>query len=231
MGMSEEQKRRMEANRCAALTRRNCKLQCPVAVESSTSVHLPLQQLPLSPHLDVNAKNRIVLMDSRPHHHQEIPPFNMKVESRKLSDLSGSVNDLSNLHVVKYSVGPSVPNAVDNLQHLNGCGISGQSGAKMKVALEISAPDRFFLMVKSGFADQGFLESISSVSFSYLLCPCRNQTVASANLMRSSEVEQAFEQPVVSSVLRENFKRDMHISCCLVHPGFDVIFIWPGSKL
>lgn len=77
----------------------------------------------------------------------------MKVESCKFFDLSGLVNDFLNFYVVKYSVGLSVFNVVDNLQYLNGCGILGQLGVKMKVVFEISVLDRFFLMVKSGFVD------------------------------------------------------------------------------
>lgn len=139
MEVSEEQRRRIEANRAAALAKRNAKLQCTVS-DSSNCVRLPMQHRSWAPlQSDVTGKN----WHCRPCPEQ--------------ANLCRSVNKENYPHDVSSFPGQ---------QLLNGCGTASE---RVKVALEICAPDRFFLAVKSGTVLQGFFESVSSVRFFSLL--------------------------------------------------------------
>lgn len=119
MEVSEEQKRRIEANRASALARRNAKLQGSIPVDSKSSNIL--QHRPQS---DVNKAS----VDPRP--------------------CLVQANLFSKENYAPHRVGGSVS---------DGC-------EKITVALEICAPNRFFVVVKSGRVPQDFLQSISSVS-------------------------------------------------------------------
>ncbi|KAG0605049.1 hypothetical protein M758_9G027500 [Ceratodon purpureus] len=140
MEVSEEQKRRMEANRAAALARRNAKSQ----------------NRSLAPQSDVNSS------DCRGDDKQlsVLKPCT-NIMNHALSIPSASVNDLSDGNVFKCNGGRKLLDGPDNQQLLQGCGSAGQiTGNRVIVALEMCAPDRFFAMVRSGFFDRGFLESV-----------------------------------------------------------------------
>jgi hypothetical protein len=129
MEVSEEQKRRMEANRAAALARRNAKL----------------------PHRSLAPQNSLDFQ--RQAHQSTVVKPCMGIENHTLSIPSTSAND------------PFTGHGPGNQTVLQGCGTEGQStDRRVRVALEICAPDRFFLVVRSGLLEKGFLETISSVS-------------------------------------------------------------------
>lgn len=170
--MSDEQKRRIEANRAAALARRNAKLQCTVPVESSRSVRLPMQHRSWGPQSDAIATNWNTSakpsVDCRPCPEQA--NLFRSLQPRANKENHTLMHSVSSFSVsTQYCAGSGILNAPEK-QLLNGCGTAGES---MKVALEICAPDRFFLVVRSGRVHQEFLKTISSVSFLYfpsLLC-------------------------------------------------------------
>jgi len=168
MEVSEEQKRRIEANRAAALARRNAKLQCPVFVESlSNCVRLPVQHRSWAPQSDVIATNC--------DHTSAKASGDCRQQAILLRSVQPSVNKEN--HSLTHSVsGCDFPaSRVD--QHCGGFGVlnapekqlhdCGTVGVIVKVAVEICAPYRFFLVVKSGRVHQDFFESVSSVSFLY----------------------------------------------------------------
>lgn len=152
MEVNEEQKRRMESNRAAALARRNAKLG----------------HRSLGPQSNVNSS-----LGCRPCPGQENQSTALKpclnIENRPMPQWTASEEGLSACHnVVEYRKAPNLVDGPENQQLLQGSGTGNQiTGKTVKVALEICAPDRFFVMVTSGFFDPGFLESISSVSSFY----------------------------------------------------------------
>ena len=158
----------MEANRAAALARRNEKLQHR-SLDPQAGVNGSLDYRPC-----LEQGNRSTALKSC-----------MNIDNYPRSIPSASVNGLSTCHVAEYSGGPKLVDGRDNQRLLQGGGTVGQvTGKRVKVALEICAPDRFFLMVKSGFTDVGFLESISSVSFFYFPGSCCSELVSIIGAMR-----------------------------------------------